>query len=93
MASESRLLPEDFDGPICAKCKHLHIPNVPNPQPREWRCGFGAPVVVVPAHRDPVTGKVSKALHEQVWCIRKNEAGDCADFEAKAVSPWLRMWS
>ena len=79
-------LPVDFDGPICAKCEHVHVPKNTDSH-RDWTCKAVKPEVLRPAETNPITGDVSEVKYKhRKWCADRNERGDCKDFQRKAGS-------
>lgn len=87
-------LPPDFDGPICATCRHCEAPKVTitigNTTRRtdesvadtsQWQCSANYRIVGKPAHRNPITGVVTDVTYSVSRCVDHNYQGTCRLYE------------
>jgi hypothetical protein len=75
------VIPVDFDGPICVKCKHSKRLAGPYSGPRDFICLAYEAREIRPAQRNTITNEIQPAWIERARCHEKNGNGECARFE------------
>jgi hypothetical protein len=77
------VIPVDFDGPICIKCKYSRpYKDTPNPGPHEYVCVAYDTIEIRPAQRNTITGEIHPAWIKYTHCHEKNGNGECGRFES-----------